>query len=75
MLSSPEWLPMLATGAVIGGWAITIAFMVYALRSSAVPSTKRRLWAAVIFLGNMLAIPFFWFWYVWKRDESASPGT
>ena len=61
---------------VAGGWLITIAFITYALASSAVPKDKRGLWAAVLFLGNMLTLPFFWFWYIWRPSaSSANRGT
>src|SRR5688572_12234577 len=48
------------------GLATMFAFIWYARRSGAVPVEKRGLWVAVLFLGNMFALPFFWFWYVRK---------
>ena len=71
-----DWFPTLVTAVVAGGWLVTFAFMAYALASSAVPKGKRGLWAAVLFFGNMFALPFFWFWYIWRAsDRSAEPGT
>ena len=71
-----EWFQIIVTAVVAGGWLITIAFVVYALASSAVPKDKRGLWAAVLFFGNMFALPFFWFWYIWEAHaRSAEPGT
>jgi hypothetical protein len=50
--------------------------MAYALASSAVPKPKRGLWAAVLFFGNMFAVPFFWFWYIrGANDRSMDTGT
>jgi hypothetical protein len=73
---SQEWFPTLVTAVVVGGWLITFAFMAYALASSAVPKPKRGLWAAVLFFGNMFAVPFFWFWYIrGANDRSMDTGT
>ena len=71
-----DWFRPLIATVVAGGWLITIAFITYALAGSAVPKEKRGLWAAVLFLGNMLTLPFFWFWYIWKPSaNSANRGT
>jgi hypothetical protein len=73
---SDAWFPTLVTSLVAFGWLITIGFIVFALVSSAVPKGKRGLWAAVLFFGNFVAMPFFWFWYVWKTNApSHAPGT
>jgi len=47
-----------------------LAFMWYAWRSEAVPPEKRALWVVVLFLGNVVALPFFWFWYVRNPNSS-----
>lgn len=71
-----DWFSSLAVAVFAGGWLVTFAFMAYALASTAVPKGKRGLWAAVLFLGNMFALPFFWFWYIWRAsDRNAGPGT
>ena len=71
-----DWFQLVVTAVVAGGWLITIAFITYALASFAVPKDKRGLWAAVLFLGNMLTLPFFWFWYIWRPSaSSANRGT
>lgn len=50
---------------------VLIAFYVgYAALSDAVPTTKRYLWAWILFLGNYFVIPYFWYYYVWNRETS-----
>jgi hypothetical protein len=56
--------------AVIGGWLLVASYMVYAFKSRHVPSDKKALWAAVLFFGNMLVMPIFWFLYVWRPLRS-----
>ncbi len=37
----------------------------------AVPDQKRALWAVVLFLGNFIAMPVYWYLYVWSPPEGA----
>jgi uncharacterized membrane protein len=52
------------------GLAAMVGFMWHAKRSNAVPSQKRDLWVWVLLLGNVFALPFFWFWYVRGQTQS-----
>jgi uncharacterized BrkB/YihY/UPF0761 family membrane protein len=53
-----------------------IAFhIVYLFKTNRVPKDKKALWAAVIFLGNMVAIPVFWYLYVRKVDDPSDNDT
>ena len=69
----------LAIGLITLFYLVTGFFMVLAFRSSAVPAGKRGLWAALLFFGNALVLPFFWYWYIWRGRASKSvevtPGT
>jgi hypothetical protein len=40
-----------------------------------VPTAKRGLWAALIFFGNALVIPFFWYWYIWRANGNSNGAT
>jgi hypothetical protein len=39
-------------------------YIVYLFKSNRVPPDKKALWAAVLFLGNMLAMPIFLYLYI-----------
>ena len=54
---------------VAATWLACALFIVYALRSPTVPSGKRGLWVAVIIFGNIVALPFLWFWYIWEPSR------
>ena len=45
-------------------------YLVYLFRTEIVPKDKKALWAAVLFLGNMVAMPVFWFLYIWREPKS-----
>ncbi|HEU4866640.1 MAG TPA: hypothetical protein VFV09_02830 [Actinomycetota bacterium] len=36
-------------------------------KTDRVPADKKALWAVVLFFGNMLAMPVFWYLYVWRE--------
>ena len=55
---------------LILGLLLTFAFIAYAATSSAVPKEKRALWIAVLILGNISVLPFFWYWYIWGANSS-----
>jgi hypothetical protein len=43
-------------------------YIVFLFKSDRVPQDKKALWAAVLFLGNMLAMPVFFYLYVWPDE-------
>jgi hypothetical protein len=40
--------------------------MVNVFRNDQVEKDKKVLWAVVIFMGNMIAMPIYWYLYIWK---------
>jgi hypothetical protein len=69
----------------IGMWAnasifaLLISYIVYLFKTDHVPKDKKALWAVVLFMGHVLAMPIFWYIYVWSplshdrsSDEQAS---
>lgn len=56
-------------GLGILGLMVMIGFIVHALRTESVPQEKRGLWVAVLLLGNFLALPFYWMWYVRQPSQ------
>jgi hypothetical protein len=44
-------------------------YIVYLFRTNRVAQDKKALWAVVLFLGNMIAMPVFWYLYIWKEPE------
>ena len=50
----------------------TVLFVFYVVATftlQAVPRNKRTLWVLALFIGSILAFPFFWYLYVWRRIE------
>jgi NhaP-type Na+/H+ and K+/H+ antiporter len=42
------------------------SYVVYLFKTQHVPNDKKALWAVVLFLGHVVAMPIFWFIYVWR---------
>lgn len=48
---------------------LMLFYIVYSAFSSVVPNSKKYLWVWLIFFGNFLVIPFFWYYYVWNEKQ------
>ncbi len=59
---------LIAMGLIFG---LTIGYTIFAAVSSRVPSEKRTMWVILLILGGIVAIPIFYFIYVW-RDPASS---
>ena len=44
--------------------------IVHLFRTDRVPADKKALWAVVLFLGNMLAFPIYWYLYMWRQPSA-----
>jgi hypothetical protein len=52
---------------------LTVFYIVDVFRNKRVEKDKKALWAIVIFLGNMIGMPIYWYLYIWKDPVVAAP--
>jgi hypothetical protein len=52
--------------------ALTVFYMVNVFRNERVVKDQKVLWAVVLFLGNVLAMPIYWYLYIWKEGQPAA---
>jgi hypothetical protein len=52
--------------------ALTAFYIVHLFRTDRVPGDKKALWAVVLFLGNLLAMPAYWYLYMWPKANGGS---
>ena len=52
--------------------ALMAFYIVHLFRSDRVPGDKKALWAVVLFLGNLLAMPVYWYLYMWPKANGGS---
>ncbi|MEK6602136.1 MAG: hypothetical protein AABZ09_09670 [Candidatus Binatota bacterium] len=70
---SPEnfdFLFRLHLGTMLLIFVLLVFYLVYLFRTDRVPSDKKALWAVVLFMGNMIAIPIFWYLYIWGKGKA-----
>lgn len=55
---------------------LTIFYIVNVFRNDRVDKDKQVLWTAVLFFGSVIAMPIYWYLYIWsERKESSFPTT
>ena len=50
---------------------LSIFYIVDVFKNNRVDKDKKALWAIVIFLGNMIAMPIYWYLYIWNEAAVA----
>jgi len=58
--------------------ALLVIYIMHVFKTDSVPQDKKALWAVVLFLGNMIAMPIYWYLYIWKEarpEQGAESGT
>lgn len=48
---------------------LTVFYMVNVFRNERVEKDKKVLWAVVLFMGSMIAMPIYWYLYIWREDK------
>ena len=54
--------------------ALTVFYMVNVFRNDRVDKDKKVLWAVVIFMGSIIAMPIYWYLYIWRVPRANPPG-
>ncbi len=52
--------------------ALTVFYIVNVFRNERVEKDKKVLWAVVLFMGSMIAMPIYWYLYIWKEPDVKS---
>lgn len=53
--------------------ALEVFYIVNIFRNKRVESDKKALWAIVIFFGNAIAMPIYWYLFIWKEANVGNP--
>ncbi|HUJ72985.1 MAG TPA: hypothetical protein VLZ30_12130 [Verrucomicrobiae bacterium] len=54
-------------------FALLAFYIIYLFKTDHVAQDKKALWAVVLFCGNMIAMPVFWYLYIWREPVSTVP--
>jgi hypothetical protein len=66
----PIWFFVLFAGyflTFIWMMGLIVIYILHLFKTDRVPKDQKALWAVVIFLGNMLAMPVYWYLYIWRE--------
>jgi hypothetical protein len=53
-------------------WGLVAIYIIHLFKTNAIPQEKKALWAVVLFLGNILAMPVYWYLYIWREPQSST---
>jgi len=62
-------LQLIIMASLIG---LLVFYIVHVFRTDRVPADKKALWAVVLFLGHLLAMPVYWYLYMWPKSDEGS---
>ncbi len=53
-------------------WVLIAIYIINVFKNDLVDKDKKALWAVVLFLGNIFAMPIYWYLYIWKPLKESS---
>ena len=54
---------------------LTIFYIVNVFRNDRVHENRKVLWAVVLFMGNIFAMPIYWYLHIWSEPKPVVDGT
>ncbi len=54
---------------MVGMVALLFVYIRDLFRNDRVPSDQKALWAVVLLLGGIIAMPIYWYLYIWKEPQ------
>ena len=55
--------------------ALTVFYIVHVFRNEHIDNDKKVLWAVVIFMGTIIAMPIYWYLYIWLKGNDRPGAT
>ena len=49
-------------------FVLIVIYIMHVFKTERVPQDKKALWAVVLFLGNMISMPIYWYLYIWRHN-------
>lgn len=54
-------------------FALLVIYIVHVFKTDRISQEQKALWAVVLFLGSMIAMPVYWYLYIWKKPKTSLP--
>lgn len=67
----PEFIAIMVLHMITILWmfALLAIYIYNVFNNDMVDKDKKALWAVVLFLGNMIAMPIYWYLYIWPENK------
>ena len=52
---------------------LLIVYIMNVFKNDRVDKDKKALWAVILFMGNIFAMPVYWYLYIWREPKIAPP--
>jgi len=52
-------------------FVLLVIYIIDVFKNDKVDKDKKALWAIVLFFGNMIAMPIYWYLYIWREPKVA----
>jgi hypothetical protein len=56
-------------GAMLLMVVLMAVYIVHAFRTDRIPDDRRVVWVIILFMGNMIAFPIYWYLYLWRAPS------
>jgi hypothetical protein len=56
-------------GTIFPVWGMLVFFIIHLVQTIRVPNDQKALWAVILFLGAMIAMPVYWYMYIWREPS------
>ncbi len=54
---------------IIEIWVMIILYIIRILKDESIEQNNKILWVLLIFIGNIIAMPLFWYLYIWQEKD------
>lgn len=54
---------------IIEIWVMIILYLIRIIKDESIEQNNKILWVILIFIGNIIAMPIFWYLYIWKEKD------
>src|SRR5215210_5308888 len=59
---------------ILGGLALSVFYIVNVFRNPRVEKDKQVLWVLMLFMVGLVALPIYWYLYIWREEPSLKTG-
>jgi hypothetical protein len=63
------YLGILVIAAIISYPSVLIIYVIHVYRSKGISKEQKNLWAALLFFGNIIIYPVYWYLYIWRKPK------